>query len=266
MTQQTPLPPNFQARTQPRTYRWLGWLLILIVPFLALPPLVWSMNQYRHLKEAPTGAHAYFEIIGEHLIALGKAEQLRNLEDIENLPEEPEDIVAQTSPAADLWVAYYPTTPENPSPSQEEFSHTFPQWCYVSVSSNMPLPTNTRRGFLIEVEHGWFVDPDWGLQNYSRKEFSTKLDETECKLSDVHSTYNNIRYLGGGVMALGLGLLAGFAAYAFDQQDRNPLIEYGIVVGLGTLGVVFVSPLAYGISVLIGGIIGGYLFLRRDVL
>lgn len=257
-------PPNFVPRSKPVTYTWLSWLLKLIIPLMVLLPLFATTTSYMDLAEAPSEAKLYFTYIGEELVEIGKAKQPYvfedSFEDFEEIPE-------QRNPSAqsEVFLTGHIATEAQISDTTQ-VNHEFEQWCYISLRSSVPIVGDAARGFLIEVPDYGFIDPEFGVVNYSVSEYQQRLDEAECQPEPVKTQYNTILYGTRFVLTLAVGFLAIFAAYSFDKKNRNPLLEYSIIILMSLLALPLMFEAVYTIPLVFAIPAFGYLFWKRDVL
>lgn len=255
-------PPNFVPRSKPVSYTWLSWLLKLVVPVMVLPPLILTANDYLNLKELPSGAELYFQLIDEEVVEIGKAQNPYILDGSDNFDDLPEQI--NPSAQAEIYYAAYHLDDNVPLSAQS--ANSFEQWCYVSRRGDNPIFGKKTRGFLIDVDEFGIFDPEFGTANYSTGEYDALLREADCQPEPVKSQFNTILYLVRLCIAVAIGLLGAFAAFSFDHDNRNPLIEYGLIIFLATASLAMSMVAVYVVPLALALPIGGYLFWKRDVL
>ncbi len=256
-------PPNFVPRSKPVTYTWLSWLLKLMVPLMILPPLVATVTGYLALEDAPQDAKLYFKYVGEELVEIGKA---KNPYIFEGGPQDFEQIPEERNPSAQTEVYLTSHISTEAAMPDLQVNHEFEQWCYISLRNSVPIFSETTRGFVIDVPDYGFVDPEFGLVDYSTSEYQRLLEEADCQPEPVKTQYNTILYGARFVLTLLVGFLAAYGVYSFDYNNRNPLLEYSVIILVSFLGLPLMLKAVYAVPLLFAIPVFGYLFWKRDVL
>ena len=66
---------QYETRSEPKTYRWLTWLLRLIVPAMAATPLLWSAQQLPELEPIPNRVSRFIDDWGMWVTGIGEMPQ-----------------------------------------------------------------------------------------------------------------------------------------------------------------------------------------------
>lgn len=228
-----------QLRNKPRTYRWLSWLLRLVIPVMAIPPLLWSIQELPQLEPISSRMQQTFNDYGYWVSGIDEAD-------------------GSTGP--------------------------FNTWC---IEGRNGLLGDKFTGFVFELPNGllfpfvtfdedFFNNPD-DLYDEFYQEYPEYKEETvaqgtgfssfSCDLKRPRTIQNMGIYGSGAILAIVAALLGIFAAIRFDSQSENPLVEYGVIIGLAVPVMVISGAWLYMLpAVVTSGLITAYLFLNRDVL
>lgn len=230
---------NNHIRSKPRTYRWLSWLLRLVVPVMVIPPLLWSIQEFPQLEPISSRMQQTFNDYGFWVSGIGKA-------DDNTTPFDTWCIEGRDGLIGDRFTGFVFEMPngflfpfvtfdeeffDNPDDLYDDFYQEYPEYQDESVAQGT---------------------------NFSR---------FHCSLKRPRTVQNMAIYGSGGLLALLAGLLGIFAVVRFDRQSENPLVEYGIITGLAVPVTIISGAWLYMLPVVVSsGLVTVYLFLNRDVL
>jgi hypothetical protein len=241
-----------EFRSKPKSYRWLSWLLRLIIPIMAVPPLLWSLEAYPRLEPVPTRLESF---------------------------------VNQT----DLVIT------EIGEPDEEFVPLPYQMWCMKGRDGI--LSGDKFVGFLFGLPDGYIVpvvfyeDEQGGeLEQFYQDILEGEFEPEEsnesvaytppppsatpadiiaslgCDFKEPRTTLNMAIYGSGGILALLILFIGGFASFRFDFANSNPYPEYAglaiasLITALLSQSVLMAVPLVISVGMT------AFLALKRDVL
>jgi hypothetical protein len=225
--------------TKPRTYRWLSWLLRVVIPVMVVPPLLWTIQEFPKLEPISSRMQEIFNDYGFWVSGIGEAAD-------NSTPFNTWCIEGRDGMIGDRFTGFVFELPNG---------LLFP---FVTFDEAYFGDANELYDEFYQ-EH-----PEYQDESVAQ---GTDFSRFNCTLKRPRTVQNMAVYGSGGLLGILAGLLGIFAIVRFDGQSENPLIEYGIITGLAVPITVISGAWLYMLpTLLISGLIAAYLFINREVL